>query len=82
MYIIRVLFIACCLSGAVAVMPGVAAQDVRPPLYKMRTLIGYAVESQQGKNLGDIEEVVDEVPVLLRVEHFQQGRRRVSPVIR
>jgi sporulation protein YlmC with PRC-barrel domain len=58
MYTIRILFMACCLSGAVAVTPGMAAQDVRPPLYKMRSLIGQAVESQQGKDLGDIEEVV------------------------
>lgn len=58
MYTMRLLFIACCLNGAVAVMPDVAAQDVRSPLYTMRTLIGQAVESQQGKDLGDIEEVV------------------------
>jgi sporulation protein YlmC with PRC-barrel domain len=58
MYTTGVLFIAVCLSGAVAVMPGMAAQDVRPPLYKMRTLIGHAIENQQGKDLGDIEEVI------------------------
>jgi sporulation protein YlmC with PRC-barrel domain len=58
MYTIRVFFIACCLSGALAVMPAVAAPDVRPPLYKMRTLIGHTVESQGGKSVGDIEEVI------------------------
>jgi sporulation protein YlmC with PRC-barrel domain len=46
------------LFWAVSIMPGAAAQDVQPPLYKMRAVIGHAVENQHGKELGHIEEVV------------------------
>jgi sporulation protein YlmC with PRC-barrel domain len=46
------------LLWAVSVMPGRAAQDIQPPLYKMRAIIGHSVENQQGKALGHIEEVV------------------------
>lgn len=58
---IRVSFgIAFLLIGAVVVMPGAAAQDVSPPLYKMSTIIGRAVESQHGNEVGQISEVVME----------------------
>lgn len=61
MHTIRVSFgIAFLLIGAVVVMPGAAAQDVSPPLYKMSTIIGRAVESQHGNEVGQISEVVME----------------------
>jgi sporulation protein YlmC with PRC-barrel domain len=46
------------LLWAISVTPGAAAQDVQPPLYKMRSIIGHTVENQPGKALGHIEEVV------------------------
>lgn len=45
---------------AVAPIPGAAAQDVLPPLYKMESIIGHTVASQSGKDLGHIAEVVIE----------------------
>jgi sporulation protein YlmC with PRC-barrel domain len=50
--------IASLLLWVVSVTPGAAAQDVQPPLYKMRSIIGHTVENQHGKDLGHIEEVV------------------------
>jgi sporulation protein YlmC with PRC-barrel domain len=41
-----------------SVIPVAAAQDIQPPLYKMRSVIGHTVENQHGKELGHIEEVV------------------------
>jgi sporulation protein YlmC with PRC-barrel domain len=52
------LSIASLFLWAVSVMSGAAAQDVQPPLYKLRSVIGHTVENQHGKTLGHIEEVV------------------------
>jgi sporulation protein YlmC with PRC-barrel domain len=51
--------IASFLLWAVAVGPSAAA-DLSPPLYKLQTIIGRAVESHSGQELGHIEEVVIE----------------------
>jgi sporulation protein YlmC with PRC-barrel domain len=61
MHTLRVSFgIAFLLICAVVVMPGAAAQDISPPLYKTSTIIGRAVESQQGNELGQISDVIME----------------------
>ena len=61
MHTIRVSFgIAFLLICAVVVMPGAAAQDVSPPLYKTSTIIGRAVESPHGNEVGQITEMIIE----------------------
>jgi sporulation protein YlmC with PRC-barrel domain len=61
MHTLRVSFgTACLLICAVVVMPGAAAQDVSPPLYKTSAIIGRTVESQHGNELGQIAEVIME----------------------
>lgn len=46
------------LIGETAVLPGAAAQAVSPPLYKMSTIMGQAVESKHGDQVGLIKDVV------------------------
>ena len=61
MHTIRVSFgIAFLLICAVIVMPGAAAPDVSPPLYKTSTIIGRAVENPHGNELGQISDVMIE----------------------
>jgi sporulation protein YlmC with PRC-barrel domain len=61
MHTIRVSFgIAFLLIGAVIVMPGAAAPDVSPPLYKTSAIIGRAVENPHGNELGQISDVMIE----------------------
>jgi sporulation protein YlmC with PRC-barrel domain len=48
----------CLLIWAVTILPGSAAQDVSFPLYKLHTVLDQAVETQQGKDVGHIKEVV------------------------
>ena len=61
MHTIRVSFsIAFLLICAVIVVPGAAAPDVSPPLYKTSTLIGRAVENPHGNELGQISDVIIE----------------------
>ena len=63
MHTIRVSFgIAFLLICALIVMPGAAAQDVSPPLYKTSTIIGRAVENPHGNELGQISDVIIEAP--------------------
>jgi sporulation protein YlmC with PRC-barrel domain len=61
MHTLRVSFgIACLLIGAVAIMPGAAAQDVSPPLYKTSSIIGRAAENKHGNEIGRIADVIIE----------------------
>lgn len=61
MHTIRVSFgIAFLLICAVIVIPGAAAPDVPPPLYKTSTIIGRAVENPHGNELGQISDVMIE----------------------
>jgi sporulation protein YlmC with PRC-barrel domain len=59
MSMLWMLIVLACVSNTVLVMRGeAAASDVAFPLYKMREILGQAVTTAQGKEVGHIENVI------------------------